>query len=89
MLFCSAALLLYTAVVVPVQICLWTYEDPCTSFPTLYFDVMVDAFFMVCLCGTARVFRIMHRVLRLYIATVEAPQQRLCEAVLLNYLVPE
>ena len=47
MLFCSAALLLYTAVIVPVQICLWNYEDPCNAFPTLYFDVIVDAFFMV------------------------------------------
>jgi hypothetical protein len=45
--FCSAALLLYTAFVVPVQICLWNYEDPCNAFPTLYFDVIVDTFFMV------------------------------------------
>jgi hypothetical protein len=47
MLFCSAALLLYTAVIVPVQICLWTYDDPCNTFPTLFFDVIVDTFFMV------------------------------------------
>ena len=47
MLFCSAALLLYTAVIVPVQICLWTYDDPCNTFPTLYFDAVVDTFFMV------------------------------------------
>ncbi len=47
MLFCSAALLLYTAVIVPVQICLWSSEDPCNAFPTLYFDVIVDAFFVV------------------------------------------
>ncbi len=46
-LFCSAALLLYTAVIVPVQICLWSYDDPCTTFPTLHFDIVVDAFFMV------------------------------------------
>jgi hypothetical protein len=46
-LFCSAALLLYTAVIVPVQICLWTYDDPCNAFPTLYFDVIVDTFFVV------------------------------------------
>ncbi len=47
MLFYSAALLLYTAVIVPVQICLWNYEDPCKAFPTLYFDIVVDTFFMV------------------------------------------
>jgi hypothetical protein len=46
-LFCSAALLLYTAVIVPVQICLWIYDDPCNLFPTLYFDVVVDTFFLV------------------------------------------
>jgi hypothetical protein len=40
-------LLLYTAGVVPAQICLWDYGDPCTRFPTLYFDVVVDTFFMV------------------------------------------
>jgi hypothetical protein len=43
----SGLLLLYTAVVAPVQICMWNYEDPCNKFPTLYFDVFVDAFFLV------------------------------------------
>jgi hypothetical protein len=43
----SAVLLLYTAIVAPVQICLWSYEDPCNKFPTLYFDVYVDIFFLV------------------------------------------
>ena len=43
----SAMLLIYTAVIVPVQICMWNYDDPCNMFPTLFFDVFVDAFFMV------------------------------------------
>ncbi len=43
----SGLLLIYTAVVAPVQICLWSYEDPCNMFPTLYFDVAVDSFFLV------------------------------------------
>ncbi len=29
------------------QICLWNYDDACNAFPTLYFDVFVDAFFLV------------------------------------------
>ncbi len=40
-------LLLYSGAVAPVQICMWDYEDPCNAFPTLAFDVFVDAFFMV------------------------------------------
>ena len=47
MLFMSAFLLLYTSVIVPVQICLWNYDDPCNNFPTLFFDVFVDCFFLV------------------------------------------
>jgi hypothetical protein len=47
MLFMSGALLLYTAITVPVQICLWSYDDPCNRFVTLYFDVAVDSFFLV------------------------------------------
>ena len=43
----SASLLLYTAVIVPVQILMWSYDDPCVMFPTLYFDMFVDAFFIV------------------------------------------
>ncbi len=46
-LLCSGLLLLYTAVLAPVQICLWDYDNPCNVFPTLYFDVFVDAFFIV------------------------------------------
>ena len=29
------------------QICIWDYSDPCNVFPTLYFDVFVDSFFLV------------------------------------------
>ena len=47
MMIANAFFLIYTTVMVPVQICLWNYDDPCNRFPTLYFDVMVDAFFMV------------------------------------------
>ena len=47
MLFISALLLLYSAVVVPFQICMWDYTDPCNTFPTLRFDMFVDTFFMV------------------------------------------
>ena len=47
MLFLSGFLLLYTSAVVPVQICLWDYDDPCNIFPTLFFDVAVDSFFLV------------------------------------------
>ena len=47
MIFISAILLLYSAVVVPFQICMWDYSDPCNTFPTLRFDMFVDTFFMV------------------------------------------
>jgi hypothetical protein len=57
MLFMSGALLLYTAITVPVQICLWSYDDPCNIFPTLYFDVVVDSFFLVPLERAHRVQR--------------------------------
>ena len=43
----SGALLLYTALVVPIQILVWDYGDPCNKFPTLYFDMFVDSFFLV------------------------------------------
>ena len=46
---CSTVLLFYTAVIVPVQILIWNYDDPCVMFPTLYFDILVDFFFMVTL----------------------------------------
>ncbi len=47
LLFTSGALLFYTAMVAPVQIFLWDYGDQCNIFPSLYFDVIVDLFFMV------------------------------------------
>jgi len=47
MLFLSGFLLFYTAIIVPVQICLWSYDDPCNAFATLNFDVIVDTFFLV------------------------------------------
>ena len=47
MLFLSGSLLFYTAIIVPVQICLWSYDDPCKAFTTLFFDVVVDTFFLV------------------------------------------
>ena len=47
MLLLSGTLLFYTAVIVPVQICMWNYDDPCSIFPTLQFDIIVDTFFLV------------------------------------------
>jgi hypothetical protein len=56
MLFLSGSLLFYTAIIVPVQICLWSYDDPCNTFTTLYFDVIVDTFFLVKATSNARAF---------------------------------
>jgi hypothetical protein len=47
MLFMSGILLLYTAVMVPVQIFMWEQVDSCSAFPTLFFDIFVDIFFLV------------------------------------------
>uniref|UniRef100_A0A7S0M0P5 Ion transport domain-containing protein n=1 Tax=Cryptomonas curvata TaxID=233186 RepID=A0A7S0M0P5_9CRYP len=47
MVLCNALFLLYTACIAPVQICLWNYDNPCNSIPTLYFDAFVDVFFLV------------------------------------------
>ena len=48
--FLSGTFLLYTAVIAPAQIFLWeTDEAECKTFPTLYFDLLVDAFFLVSL----------------------------------------
>ncbi len=50
MLFISGTLLLYTAIIAPVQVFLWEFKDnECNIFPTLYFDIFVDLFFMVSL----------------------------------------
>ena len=46
-LIAYALSLVYTSIVVPVQLCMWTYDDPCNRFPTLYFDILVDTFFVV------------------------------------------
>jgi hypothetical protein len=44
----SGAFLLYTAVVAPVQIFLWEFDEAeCNTFPTLYLDLFVDSFFIV------------------------------------------
>ncbi len=47
MLFFNGSFLLYTAIIVPLQICLWDYNDPCNKFPSLEFDLLVDTFFLV------------------------------------------
>jgi hypothetical protein len=49
MLFASGVMLLYTAVIAPIQILMWDTDtsDQCKIFPTLYFDAFVDLFFMV------------------------------------------
>jgi hypothetical protein len=47
MMIFNAIFLVYTGALAPLQICLWNYEDPCNAFPTLYFDVFVDSFFLV------------------------------------------
>ena len=49
----SGVLLLYTAGVVPVQLFLWNYDEACNAFPTIYFDLVVDTFFMVGVCCTS------------------------------------
>ena len=47
MIASSGTFLLYTAVVAPIQLFLWNYDDPCNIFPTLYLDLVVDLFFLV------------------------------------------
>ncbi len=47
MIAISGVSLLYTAIIVPIQLFLWNYEDPCNIFPTLYLDLIVDLFFLV------------------------------------------
>jgi hypothetical protein len=47
-LFVSGVLLLYTAIIAPVQVFVWEFNDEeCNVFPTLYFDIGVDIFFIV------------------------------------------
>jgi hypothetical protein len=46
--FISGALLLYTVLMAPVQMFVWEFDEiECNIFPTLYFDMFVDIFFMV------------------------------------------
>jgi hypothetical protein len=47
LLFTSGLLLVYTALVVPIQMLLWDYSNQCKMFPTLYIDMIVDCFFLV------------------------------------------
>jgi hypothetical protein len=48
LLFVSGTFLLYTVIMAPVQIFVWEFnETECNLFPTLYFDMFVDMFFMV------------------------------------------
>jgi hypothetical protein len=47
MMIFNAIFLVYTGALAPIQICFWTYDDPCNNFPTLFFDVFVDSFFLV------------------------------------------
>ncbi len=47
MMIFNAIFLVYTGALAPIQICFWNYDDPCNNFPTLYFDVFVDSFFLV------------------------------------------
>ena len=57
-LFLNALFLLYTAIIVPVQIFMWDYTDPCNKFPTIYLDLCVDTFFLVLPTTTTRLFRL-------------------------------
>ena len=46
-LLLNAVMLSYSAAIVPVQLSFWEPIDICTARPTLYFDVLVDTFFLV------------------------------------------
>ena len=43
----SFVFLAYSAYVVPMQLSFWANRDPCDPFPTLYFDLVVDTYFLV------------------------------------------
>ena len=47
MLSICGMLLVYSSIIIPVQLCMWDYDDQCNMFPTLYFDIIVDSFFVV------------------------------------------
>ena len=42
----STLLLLYSVFLVPVQLSFWDNPDPCVVYPSLYFDMFADAFFV-------------------------------------------
>ena len=42
----SACMLVYSAFIVPIQLTFWNVDDPCWAYPTLYFDMFVDVFFL-------------------------------------------
>ena len=46
-MFLSGALLFYGAFLLPVQLFMWDYSDPCNTFPTLRLDLFADTFFLV------------------------------------------
>ena len=45
LLLISALLLIYTALVVPVQIFLWDYSDACNRFHNFFIDPWIEQFF--------------------------------------------
>jgi len=46
MLFLTGLFLFYTAIIVPVQIFVWDYSDPCETYPSLRIDLFVDSYFL-------------------------------------------
>ncbi len=75
-LFISGILLLYTAVIAPAQVFIWEFDDEqCNYFPTLYFDIFVDLFFLVhkdaMFCGFRCHLNLAFSRLRLYFVKVE------------------
>ncbi len=51
----TVCFLMYTATIVPIQICMWNYDDSCNMFPTLYFDVGIDTYFIVSCIYSAQI----------------------------------
>ncbi len=43
----TGVLLVYSSLIVPVQLSFWMKDDPCFVVPTLTLDVFVDFFFLV------------------------------------------
>ncbi len=71
MLLASGTLLFYTAMVVPVQIFMWDYTDQCNTFPTLFFDVLVDLFFLVSITRILQIIQhLIPKILRLQMEVV-------------------